>query len=34
MYDKGAVKCADKHIAMMKSLKVSIEQKLDEVLKK
>jgi hypothetical protein len=34
MYDKGAIKCADKHIAMMKSLKTSIEQKLDEVLKK
>lgn len=34
MYDKGAMKCADKHIAMMKSLKSSIDQKLDEVLKR
>mmetsp|Transcript_70291 Transcript_70291/g.138019 ORF Transcript_70291/g.138019 Transcript_70291/m.138019 type:complete len:141 (-) Transcript_70291:46-468(-) len=34
MYDKGAVKCADKHLGMMRSLKTNIEQKLDEVLKK
>ena len=33
MFDRGVVKCADKHIGMIKSLKSTLDQKIDAIIK-